>query len=177
MDLEKLKYPIGQYSLKKTLTERERKDCLEKIRTTPQLLREAIQGLSEAQLNTPYRPDGWTVRQVVHHVPDSHINSYVRFRWAMTEPSPTIKAYEEQHWAELPDGKNAPINISLDLLEVLHKRWMLLLDSMTETDFAKILVHPVSGELTLDEMLQIYAWHGPHHIAHITELRKREGWT
>ncbi|MCL4128601.1 UNVERIFIED_CONTAM: hypothetical protein GTU68_038480 [Idotea baltica] len=95
----------------------------------------------------------------------------------MTEPSPTIKAYEEQHWAELPDGKNAPIDVSLDLLEILHKRWMLLLDSMTETDFTKILVHPVSGDLTLDEMLQIYAWHGPHHIAHITELRKREGWT
>ena len=131
---------------------------------------------SKEQLDTPYRPGGWTVRQVVHHLPDSHMNAYVRFRLALTENEPTIKPYEQQLWAELPDAKTADIEMSLKLFEGLHQRWVLLLRSMKPEDFHRKYIHPESGVNVLDNVLQLYAWHGKHHVAHITSLRKRMGW-
>jgi uncharacterized damage-inducible protein DinB len=142
----------------------------------PAKLRAAVRGLSNQQLDTPYREGGWTVRQVVHHVPDSHLNSYIRFKWAMTEDEPTIKPYYEDRWAELQDSKVTPIEVSLTLLESLHQRWMLLLRSFREEDWKRKLRHPELGEMTLDHMLSLYAWHGRHHVAHITSLRERMGW-
>lgn len=136
----------------------------------------AVEGLSDAQLDTRYRPEGWTARQVVHHVADSHMNSYIRFRWALTEEVPLIKAYEEQLWAELPDARTMAPRVSLELLDALHRRWTALLQQMTEADFAKRLRHPVSGEATLGKMTALYAWHGRHHVAHIERLRERMGW-
>jgi DinB superfamily len=133
--------------------------------------------LDQGQLDTPYRPGGWTVRQLVHHVADSHLNSYVRFKWATTEDRPTIKAYDEAAWAELSEARSAPIEMSLVLLEALHDRWTLWLRSFTEDHWATVLVHPETGdELSLDTMLQLYQWHGKHHVAHVTQLRSREGW-
>jgi uncharacterized damage-inducible protein DinB len=130
----------------------------------------------EEQLDTPYRPEGWTVRQVVHHLPDSHFNAYVRMKLAMTEQQPTIKPYEQQLWAELSDAKTAPIEMSLTLFESLHKRWVLFLQSLKSSDFARTINHPESGVMNLDRILQLYAWHGRHHTAQITSLRERMGW-
>ena len=143
----------------------------------PAEMEAAVRGLSASQLNTPYRPEGWTARQVVHHVADSHINAYVRFKLALTEDGPTIKPYDEAKWAELPDSKSDLVAQSLTLLEMLHKRWHFLLTHMQQSDFLRKLNHPEwDSPLTLDAMLALYAWHGKHHAAHITELRKREGW-
>jgi hypothetical protein len=140
-------------------------------------MRNAIAGLSGSQLDTPYRPGGWTVRQVVHHVPDSHMNAYVRCKLALTEDQPTIKPYEEARWAELVDGRTASPDVSLALLESLHARWALLLRSLTPEDFTRTFRHPEhAGILTVDWMLAMYSWHGRHHVAHITTLREREGW-
>jgi hypothetical protein len=140
-------------------------------------MRDAAAGLSEEQLNTPYRPGGWTVRQVIHHVPDSHINSYVRFRLALTEEEPIIKPYEENRWAELPDARTAPVELSLDLLEMLHRRWTLLLNDLGKAELAKAFRHPELGLVTLERNVALYAWHGRHHTAHITELKKRMEWS
>ena len=137
--------------------------------------RTAVKDLTDAQLDTNYRPGGWTVRQVVHHLPDSHINAYVRLKWALTEDVPTIKPYFEERWTELRD-RVAPVENSLVLVESLHKRWLSLLRAMTDQDFAKALNHPDTGLWTLDKMLGLYAWHGRHHTAHITKLAEREGW-
>ena len=134
------------------------------------------EGLSPEQLDTPYRPEGWTVRQVVHHVPESHMNAYVRFKLALTEDHPTIKPYDEDAWAKLPDVAITPIEVSLQLLAALHSRWVDLLRSMQPSDFARTLFHPERGLLTLDQMLAMYAWHSAHHLAHITSLRERMGW-
>ena len=139
-------------------------------------MRAAVAGLDETQLNTPYREGGWTVRQVVHHVPDSHMNSYVRFKLALTEDKPTIRPYDEAAWAELPDSRSTPIATSLTLLETLHDRWVGLLRSMSDADFARRIIHPERGELTLDALVTMYAWHSRHHVAHITALRVRMGW-
>ena len=136
----------------------------------------AVAGLTEERLDTPYRPEGWTVRQVVHHVPDSHMNAYVRFKLALTESAPAIKGYEEARWAELEDTQRVPVEVSLALLAALHTRWVALLQSMPEADFQRTLVHPEHGVRTLDQMLATYAWHGPHHVAHVTALAGREGW-
>jgi hypothetical protein len=125
---------------------------------------------------TPYRPGGWTVRQVVHHLPDSHLNSYVRFKLALTEEGPTIKPYYEDRWAELEDARHAPLNISLTLLESLHRRWVMLLRSLAEKDFARTFLHPELGVMSLEKNLSLYAWHGRHHVAHIMSLRERSGW-
>ncbi|HWG59715.1 MAG TPA: putative metal-dependent hydrolase [Candidatus Acidoferrales bacterium] len=171
-----LRYPIGKLALTKNPTDEQRRAMIYAIAETPANLAAALQGLNGPQLDTPYRPGGWTVRQVAHHLPDSHMNAFVRFKLALTEDQPTIKPYKEALWAETPDGKSAPVEPSLRLLEYLHERWVLLLRSMAPTDWPRTLVHPERGPMTLDETLGIYAWHGRHHTAHITALRAREGW-
>jgi uncharacterized damage-inducible protein DinB len=146
------------------------------IAEAPANLSAAIAGLNDEQLNTPYRDGGWTVRQVIHHVPDSHMNAYIRFKLALTEVEPTIKPYDEAAWAELSDTRNTPIEVSLTLLESLHARWVVLLQSMTDADFQKQFRHPERGVVTLEMNLAMYAWHGKHHAAHITSLRERRQW-
>jgi uncharacterized damage-inducible protein DinB len=139
-------------------------------------LRAAVTGLNDTQLNTEYRPGGWTVRQVVHHLADSHLHSYQRFRNALTQDRPSVNAYPQELWAELVDARSAPVDLSLALLDALHARWVLLLRSMGPAEFARSFVHSELGPVTLDQNLALYAWHGDHHIAHVTELRKRNGW-
>jgi DinB family protein len=170
------RYPIGKFNglAPANLAERER--CLQDIAEMPAKLKAAIHGLSDQQLDTPYRDGGWTVRQVVHHVPDSHLNSYVRFKLALTESEPTIKPYREDRWAELADSKLTPPEVSLNLLESLHKRWVLLLQSLPPGDWNKTFRHPELGVMTLDKTVALYAWHGKHHVAHVTGLRERMGW-
>jgi hypothetical protein len=174
--MEDHRYPIGQYQGKPTLTFEERRSAIDRIAQVPDQLAKAIAGLSPEQLDTPYRPDGWTVRQVVHHLPDSHINAYVRFKLALTETEPTIKPYDEALWATLPDSREAPIAVSVALLHALHQRWVVLLRNMRPEDFARRLNHPERGIETLDAKLGEYAWHGQHHVAHITSLRERMAW-
>lgn len=171
-----LQYPVGKFQPKSEITNEERQQMIRQIMDAPSKMRAAVKGLSDKQLDTPYRAGGWTVRQVVHHVADSHMNAYVRFKLGMTEEHPTIKPYEQQIWAELPDARTASVDISLDLLESLHKRWVLFLKSMKPADFARTINHPESGVQNLDRVLQLYAWHGRHHTAHITSLRERMGW-
>ena len=171
-----LRYPIGPFAFEGPLTEGERQRFIDQIAEAPAKLCAAVEGLSPQQLDTPYRPGGWTVRQVVHHLPDSHLNSYVRFKLALTEEGPTIKPYYEDRWAELEDARHAPLNISLTLLESLHRRWVMLLRSLAEKDFARTFLHPELGVMSLEKNLSLYAWHGRHHVAHITSLRERSGW-
>ncbi len=171
-----LRYPIGEFSYPGEETADERRRAIDEIEATPVRLRAAVQGLSPQQLDTPYRPGGWTVRQVVHHVPDSHLNAYTRFKLALTEDEPTIKPYDEARWAELADVRTAPLGVSFRLLEALHQRWVLLLRSLRPEDFRRTLRHPQQGVMTLEQMLCYYAWHGRHHVAHITSLRERMGW-
>lgn len=171
------RFPTGRFARPQApLSDAERQRAIDTIAATPARLRAAVAGLTEAQLDTPYREGGWTVRQVVHHVPDSHLNSYVRFRLALTEDAPTIKPYDEARWAELADAKDGPIEPSLALLEALHERWVRLLRSMSAEDFARELVHPEWGRMSLHFFLALYAWHGPHHVGHVTRLRERMGW-
>ena len=171
-----LRYPVGKYVKCESLTPEQRAEVIAEIAATPKSLRDAVAGLSREQIDTPYRPGGWTVRQVVHHLPDSHMNSYVRLKLALTENGPTIKPYEEQLWAELADSRDTPVEVSLTLLEALHQRWVILLRSMKAEDFSRTLRHPVLGPMPVDNLVNIYAWHGRHHVAHITALREREGW-
>lgn len=171
-----LQYPIGKFKWEGDLTDDTRRRLIGEIESTPAKLRAALAGLSQEQLDTPYRPGGWTVRQVVHHLPDSHLNSYTRFKLALTEDEPTIKPYDQERWSELADARTAPVDTSLLLLESLHRRWVLLLKSMTPQDFARAFNHPELGKLSLDKTLALYAWHGAHHVAHITSLRERMGW-
>lgn len=175
-ELNELRYPIGKFSPPKEFTTELIKNFIKTIDETPVKFRNAVQDLNEEQLDTPYRPDGWTIRQVVHHLPDSHINSYVRFKLALTEDKPKIKTYDEAKWAELEDSKDTPVEVSLTLLESLHIRWVVLLRSMSEKDFHKSVNHPEWGEMRLDRMLALYAWHCRHHLAQITNLRQRMGW-
>jgi uncharacterized damage-inducible protein DinB len=170
------RYPIGKYTPLQDVTPAMRQQAISTIAETPAKLRAAVKGLNDAQLNTPYRDGGWTLRQIAHHVPDSHMNAYVRFRLALTEQEPTIKPYEEARWAELEDAKSGPVDISLSLLDCLHERWVRMLRSLKTEDFARTFRHPDHGVRTLDWMLFLYAWHGQHHTAHITELRERKGW-
>lgn len=170
------RYPIGRFVPPEEVTEAHIQEWINQIAEMPASLREAVAGLSAAQLDTPYREGGWTVRQVVHHVPDSHLNSYVRFKLALTEEAPTIKPYDEQAWARLGDSRDTPVEVSLRLLEALHQRWVVLLRGLKEEDWQRSFVHPESGPTTLARTLGLYAWHGSHHVAHITELRKRMGW-
>jgi uncharacterized damage-inducible protein DinB len=171
-----LSFPIGKFHFSGSLTEDQKQQAIGSITETPGNLRAAVNGLSEAQRNTPYRPGGWTVRQVVHHVPDSHLNAYVRFKLALTEDEPTIKPYEQQLWAELPDTKETPLEVSLTMLDVLHDRWVRLLRSLNASDWQRTFRHPELGVVSLEKNLALYAWHGQHHVTHITALRKRNGW-
>jgi DinB superfamily len=167
-DLETLKYPVGRFErLKAPLDRAARTAHIEAIAVAPARFRSLVSGRSEAQLDTPYRPGGWTVRQVVHHVPDSHMNAYIRMKFAITEEAPAIKAYDEARWAELPDAKTGPADMSVALLEALHRRWVAFLRALSEADFGKAYVHPELGRVTLDEALALYAWHGRHHAAHV----------
>ena len=171
-----LRYPVGKLTYDSDITPGKRTAWIRQIAEAPAALRTAVHSLTDAQLDTPYRPDGWTVRQVVHHVPDSHMNAYVRFKWTLTEESPTIKPYDEAAWAALADTRLTPVGVSLDLLDAIHRRWVVLLESLKDDDFGRLLTHPEYGQMTLDRLLQMYAWHGRHHVAHVTALRAREGW-
>ena len=171
-----LRYPIGKFDLTSELTAEQREECIRQIAEAPAKLRASIAGLDPGQVETAYRPDGWTVRQVIHHVPDSHLNSYTRFKLALTEDEPAVRPYYEDRWAELVDARTAPVEVSLTLLESLHKRWVMLLESMTQSDFARKLHHPELGTVSLNRYVGLYSWHGRHHIAHITSLRERMGW-
>jgi uncharacterized damage-inducible protein DinB len=170
------RFPIGKFHYEGSLSEQRKQAFLNDIAETPGKLRSAVKGLSDSQLDTPYRTDGWTVRQVVHHVPDSHVNAYVRFKLALTEDDPTIKPYAEDRWAELADTSATPVEVSLTLLDSLHDRWVRLLRSMTPEQWKRTFRHPEMGPMPLEKSLALYAWHGPHHVAHVTELRKRMSW-
>ncbi len=172
---EDLKYPIGNFVKPSEFTAELREANINAIRELPGEVACAIHGLDDAQLNTEYRPGGWTVRQVVHHVADSHLNAFVRFKLALTEDGPTIKPYDEAAWAELPDNE-VDTAVSLQLIEGLHRRFSGLLEGMSNSDFERPLIHPESGSWTLNGMLALYAWHSKHHTAHITSLRGRMGW-
>ena len=175
---ESLRYPTGRFQRpSRPLEPAERRAMIETIARAPDDIRSAIRGLSDSQLDTPYRPDGWTVRQVVHHVPDSHMNAFIRFKLALTEETPTIKPYDEAAWATLSDARDTRIECSLTLLTSLHERWVGLLRAMAPSDYSRKLNHPDwDAPLSLDTMLALYAWHGPHHTAHITSLRQRMAW-
>jgi DinB superfamily len=174
--MEDLRYPVGNFQFPAAVRSQELATFIDAIAETPARMRAAIAGLSDSQLDTPYRPGGWTVRQVAHHVPDSHMNSYVRFRLALTEDSPVIKPYEESRWAELPDARSMPVEPSLALLESLHARWVPLLRSLSAADWKRSFRHPELGLVTLENNAALYAWHGRHHVAHITALRQRMAW-
>jgi uncharacterized damage-inducible protein DinB len=171
-----LRYPIGRFTRASTVTDAARQQWIDEVAAAPAHLRAAVEDLSDDQLDTPYRPDGWTVRQVVHHVPDSHLNAYVRFMWTLTEDQPTIKTYNEKAWAELGAARTVPVDLSLALLDALHARWVMFLRALSATDYARALQHPDWGSVTLEWLLAQYAWHGRHHVAHITALRARMGW-
>ena len=171
-----LRYPIGQFKCTGPNTPEQRVQLIDDITATPHRLRNAVQGLNEQQLNTPYRDGGWTVQQVVHHVPDSHMNSYIRFKLALTEDEPTIKPYDEAKWADMVDGRSAVIEPSLQLLDGLHQRWTILLQSLSSEDVKRRFTHPELGLVSIDQYIALYAWHGKHHVAHITSLRQRMGW-
>ncbi|MDQ6885657.1 MAG: putative metal-dependent hydrolase [Gemmatimonadota bacterium] len=173
-----LRFPIGRFTPPSGPLDGGARDaCITEIAAAPEELRRAVDGLSPEQLDTPYRPEGWTVRQVVHHVPDSHMNAYVRFKLALTEDEPLIKPYDEGRWAKLPDTQDTPITTSILLLESLHARWVQLLRHMSAADFGRTLKHPEHGAMRLDRLLALYAWHGRHHVAHLTSLRSRQGWS
>jgi uncharacterized damage-inducible protein DinB len=170
-----LQYPVGKFERQASYTEFEIQGFIEVLEKLPSQMRAAVQGLSASQLETEYREAGWTLRQVVHHVPDSHINSYVRFKLALTEENPTIKPYDEAAWALLADS-DAPIQTSLDLLEALHARWVIVLRSIQAEQWKRTFNHPQNGSMTLEHALALYAWHSRHHLAHITQTRARLGW-
>ncbi len=169
-------YPIGKFTFDGALSEDQRRKLIDDIAQAPTRLRAAVQDLSPQQLDTPYREGGWTVRQVAHHVPDSQMNAYVRFKLALTEDEPTIKPYEQNRWAELADTRATPLEVSLALLDSLHDRWVRLLRSLTPQDWKRNFRHPELGIVSLEKNLALYAWHGRHHVAHITSLRERMGW-
>jgi uncharacterized damage-inducible protein DinB len=171
-----LSYPIGKFDLTRNVPPEERSRLIAIVEGAPGRFREAVKGLDEAQLDTPYRPGGWTVRQTVHHVAESHMQAFARFRWALTEDNPSVKAYDEAKWAELHDSKTLPVEVSLTLLDALHMRWADLLRSMTDAEYGRTMEHSQLGPLRLDRVLGLYAWHTRHHAAHITGLRERMGW-
>jgi uncharacterized damage-inducible protein DinB len=172
-----LRYPIGKFEYHGPHSPEDRNGLITGIERAPHKLREAIRGLRPSQMDTAYRPGGWTVRQVVHHIPDSHMNAYIRFKLALTETQPVIKTYDEARWANLADSAETPVEDSLSLLELLHRRWVILLRSLQQGQFDLKFNHPEYGLMSLDQALALYAWHGNHHIAHITALRNRAGWT
>ncbi|MEH7095554.1 YfiT family bacillithiol transferase [Neobacillus vireti] len=169
------RYPIGKFEYKGEITNEVVKDWIEEIEELPELLRSVVKNMNMEQLDTPYRLGGWTVRQVVHHIADSHMNAYIRFKLALTEENPVIKPYQEEKWADLPDSK-LPINVSLELLTALHKRLVQLLRSLNSNDLKRTFLHPESGEVSVGRNIGMYAWHGRHHLAHIESLTSRKGW-
>lgn len=173
---EDLKYPIGNFNPPQEITPDKRNGFIQTIQELPGKFRDAIAGLNDEQLRTPYRPGGWTVSQVVHHVADSHINSFCRFKLGLSEETPTIKPYDEAAWAEMDDASDAPVELSLNIIDGVHARWAMLLKSMSDTDFERKINHPERGEMTLNDLLALYGWHSKHHTAHITALRDRNGW-
>jgi len=174
--VDSLRYPIGHPELLDEISDLERNNLIDKIASVPSLLHVAVEGLNDDQLDTTYRPDGWTLRQVIHHLADSHLNAYIRFKWALTEDFPTIKAYDQDGWATLTDANNAPIEESIKLLDGLHSRWCRLMRTMDDADWHRRVMHPEDGERSCLTFLMIYAWHGYHHLAHINNLRNRMGW-
>lgn len=172
---EDLRFPVGKFE-KINVTEDLRQEFIKTISELPKKLRESVENLSDEQLETPYRSNGWTVKQVVHHIADSHSNSLIRFKLALTEDVPPIKPYMEDRWAELADAKHAPVDLSLNLIDGLHARWALVLQKMTAEDFERKLFHPEHGEVDLNYMLSLYDWHCRHHLAHITQLKERNNW-
>jgi hypothetical protein len=172
-----LRYPVGPFKRPQSLSDAERRAAIDHIAAAPSALRAAVRGLSEAQLDTPYRPGGWSGRQVAHHVVDSHVNAYTRFKLALTEDVPTIKPYDETAWAMTGQIQTTPVETSLVLLEALHDRWVRLLKTMTAEQFDRKLNHPENGVMSLNQVLALYEWHGRHHVAHITSLRERNGWS
>ncbi len=170
------RYPVGKFTYSNPPTDEQRKKLIDEIEQAPARLRAAVQDLSPQQLDTPYREGGWTVRQVAHHVPESHMNAYIRFKLALTEDEPTIKPYAEDRWAELPDVKSTPVEVSLALLDSLHDRWVRLLRAMKPDEWKRTFRHPELGIMPLEKNLALYSWHGRHHVAHVTDLRKRLGW-
>lgn len=170
------RYPIGRFSFRPDASEADRTAWVDAIADAPAALRAAVDGLGEAQFDTPYRAGGWSVQQVVHHLFDSHCNAFIRFRLALTEDNPRVTAYDEAAWAALPDSREVPAAVSLELVDGLHRRWVSMMRHMDTADWAKTLQHPENGPMSLDRMLQLYAWHGKHHVAHITVLRQQQGW-
>lgn len=170
------RFPIGKFHYEGPPSADQRTEFIDQIERTPAAIRTAIQGLTPQQLDIPYRDGGWNVRQVVHHVPESHMNAYIRFKLALTEDEPTIKPYAEDRWARLADVQTTPIEVSLVLLESLHARWVRLLRSLNDDEWKRAFKHPELGVMPLEKNLALYAWHGRHHTAHITELRKRMNW-
>ena len=174
--MEELRYPIGRFTRPATHTTKQRPEWIAAIANLPEQLHRATAGLTPEQLETRYRPDGWTVRQLVHHIADSHMNANLRVRLALTEDSPLIRPYFEDRWAELADARTEEIEVSLELLSALHRRWTVLWKSLTEAEFARTYRHTEMGEMKLDQVLALYAWHSAHHLAHLTGLRTRSGW-
>ncbi len=170
------KYPIGKFQWEENLTDARRKELIDQIAATPANIRAAVKGFTDQQFDTPYREGGWTVRQLVHHVADSHMNAYIRFKLALTENEPTIKTYEQEEWATTVDSLKAPAEISLSLIDGIHGRWVIFLHSLSPADFSRKFTHPELGKMTLERLLGLYAWHGRHHTAHITELKRAKGW-
>lgn len=171
-----LRYPVGTWTWPGSVTAEEREQYICDIEELPTKLRDAVAGLDPKHLDTPYREGGWSVRQIVHHIPESHMNSYIRFKLALTEDNPTVKPYDEAAWGKLPDASTAPIGLSLALTDALHQRWALVLRAMTDRDFQRTYHHPENGTHKLDAILGMYAWHGRHHAAQIAATRKRMGW-
>jgi hypothetical protein len=171
-----LRYPVGRFVPPETITPQDLQNAIDDIAALPAELRKAVEGLDEAQLDTPYRPDGWTVRQVVHHLADSHMNAFSRIRKALTEHDPEIFAYNEKAWAELDDSRHAPVDLSLSLLDALHRRLTMMLRSVTGEQWQRTFRHPERGPMRIDWNTLLYAWHGKHHVAHITSLRERQNW-
>jgi hypothetical protein len=177
VDVEQLRYPIGKYTPPEIITQNDIAGWIAQIEALPQKLADAVSGLTDEQLATPYRPDGWMVKQVVHHLSDSHINAFVRFKLTLTEDKPTIKPYFEERWANLADGIDTPISLSLDLLKALHARWVILLHALTADDFERMYIHPqYNYTVALKWVVGNYAWHGNHHLRHITALKERNNW-
>jgi len=170
------RYPIGRFRVEGEITPDLRREWIGKVAAMPARFRVAVEGLTPEQLDTPYREGGWTVRQLVHHLPDSHVNAYVRVKLALTEENPTIKTYDEALWATLPDSVSTPPEVSLSLLEAVHVRWVELMRAMDDGQWRRTLNHPERGPMSLEQLLALYAWHGDHHIAHVTALRERMGW-
>lgn len=171
-----LSYPIGKFDFQQTVAPESIPSLIQDIASAPALYRSAVRGLNDAQLDTPYRPGGWTVRQTVHHVADSHMNSFIRCRLALTETEPAVRAYDQGLWADLPDMRTVPVDVSLQLIEALNTRWVVVLKGIAPADFQRTFRHPEVGIVRLDTNIALYAWHGKHHAAHITGLRDRMGW-